>query len=244
VGGTVMYRLGYNDDVVAFKMGGDGTIVTFALPQEGYPFARRLKRRAVRRSLVLGHLGTSEIAVCWLGIGAKNIELFASAVSELQPRLIIHSGFAGGVRSLLEAGDFVLAQNCSSPEILERVRASHLFSAVGRFASVSAMAGPETKARLRLERDVLAIDMESERAAVVCRKFSVPFLTARMISDRSDEAVPRIFAGGKPRGPGDVLDAIHFAGRMLVLRERLATRLSQLVEELERARKSHEPKRS
>jgi nucleoside phosphorylase len=210
-----------------------GTLVTFALPQEGYPFVRKLKRRAVRRGLVLGHLGTREIAVCWVGIGVKNIDLFASAVSELQPHLIIHSGFAGGIRSLLESGDFVLATNYSSPEILGRVRGSDLFSAIGKLASVSAIAGPETKARLRLEGDILAVDMESEKAAAVCRKISVPFLTARMISDRSDEAVPRMFAGGKLRGADDVFHAIRFAGRMLVLRERLATRLSQLIEELE-----------
>ena len=169
-----------------------GTLVTFALPQEGYPFARRLKRRAVRKRLVLGYLGAREIAVCWLGVGVRNIDLFARVVSELQPRLIIHSGFAGGVRSLLEAGDFVLAKNYSSPEILERARASHLFSAIGRLASLSAIAGPETKARLRLEGDALAIDMESERAAAACRKFRVPFLTARMISDRSDNFVPSL----------------------------------------------------
>ena len=212
---------------------GGGTLVTFALPQEGYPFARRLKRRTVRKRLVLGWLGTREIAVCWLGIGAKNTDLFRTAVSELQPHLMIHSGFAGGIRSLLEAGDFVLAKNYSSPEILERVGTSPLFSAIGRFASVSAIAGPETKARLRLEGDVLAIDMESERVTAVCRKIPVPFLTARMISDRSDEAVPRIFVGGKLRAPGDVFQAIHFAGRMLLLRERLATRLSQLIEFLD-----------
>ena len=211
----------------------DGTLVTFALPQEGYSFARRLKRRALRKRLVLGHLGTREIAVCWLGIGAKKIDLFASAVSELRPRLIIHSGFAGAIRSLLETGDFVLAKNCSSPEILERVGVSHLFSATGRLASVSAIAGPETKARLRLEGDVLAVDMESERTTAVCRKFSIPFLTARMISDRSDETVPGMFTGGKLRGLGDVFHAIGFAGRMLVLRERLASCLSQLVEELD-----------
>ena len=211
----------------------DGTLVTFALPQEGYPFARRLKKRAVRKRLVLGRLGPREIAVCWLGIGVKNIDLLASAISELQPRLIINSGFAGGIRSLLEAGDFVLAKNCSSAEILERVGASRLFSATGRLASVSAIAGLETKTRLGLEKDILAIDMESERAAAVCRKFSVPFLTARMISDRSDEAVPGMFAGGKLKGPGDVFHVIHFAGRMLVLRERLATRLSRLIEFLD-----------
>jgi nucleoside phosphorylase len=207
-------------------------LITFAFRQEGYPFARKLTQRTVRNHLVLGRLGTREIAVCWLGIGVENVDLFERVVWELQPRLIINSGFAGGVRSLLEAGDFVLAKNYSSQEIVERLGASNLFSARGNLVSVRGIAGPETKARLSLEGSVLAIDMESERVATVCRNTSVPFLTARMISDRSNEAVPRLFVGRRLRRPKDIFHAIHFAGRILVLRERLATRLGQLVEEV------------
>jgi nucleoside phosphorylase len=207
-------------------------LVTFALRQEGYPFSRKLAQRTVRNGLVLGRLGTGEIAVCWLGIGVENDDLFAHIVAELQPQLVINSGFAGGVRSLLEVGDFVLAKNYSSEEIFERVERSKLFSARGNLVTVRGIAGPETKARLSLEGNVLAIDMESDRLATVCRSIPVPFLTARMISDRSDEAVPRLFIDREVRGPNDILHAIHFAGRMLVLRERLATRLVHLVEEV------------
>jgi len=199
-------------------------LITFALRQEGYPFAMKLAQRTVRNGLVLGCLGTREIVVYWLGIGVKKVDLFARVVAELGPHLVVNSGFAGGVRSLLEAGDFVLAKNYSSQEILEKVKASKLFSAIGNFATVEEIADSETKARLSLQGNVLAVDMESEQVATFCRSMSVPFLTAKMISDRSDEAVPRLFIGRPVRNLNDIFDAIHFGGRMLVLRERLATR--------------------
>jgi len=207
-------------------------LVTFALRQEGSPFVSKLARRSVRGDLVFGRFGTIEIAVSWLGIGFANFDLFASAISEFKPDLIINSGFAGGIRSLLEAGDFVLARNYSSPELLERIGASHLFSACGNFVSLTGIAGPEAKARLSLEGNVFAIDMESDRLAAACQKSSVPFLTARMISDRADEAIPKLFLGQKIRGPDDIFRAIHFVGRMLILRKKLAARLGQLIEEL------------
>jgi nucleoside phosphorylase len=210
-------------------------LVTFALRQEGYPFARKLSQRAVRNGMVLGRLGTWEIAVCWLGIGFERLDLFASAASEVQPGLIINSGFAGGIRSLLEAGDFVLARNHSSPELLEGVGGSHLFLARGNFASATRIVGPETKDCLKLQSNALAVDMESERLATACRKSSIPFLTARMISDRSDEAVPRLLIGRGVRSLDDIFQAARFAGRMLVLRERLATQLCRLIEEFAKA---------
>ena len=210
----------------------NGTLVAFALRQEGYPFARKLTKRTVKDGLVFGCLETREIAVCWLGIGLKNIDLFARIVDKLRPELVINSGFAGGVRSLLEPGDFVLATNYSSQEIVERLDTSNLFSARGNFVTVNAIADPEAKARLSAKGHVLAIDMESERLAAICRKISAPFLTARMISDRSDEAIPRLFTGQKMRDHKDIVRAIHFAGRMLVLRERLAARVGRLVTSL------------
>jgi nucleoside phosphorylase len=210
------------------------TLVTFALRQEGYPFVRNLKRRTVSNGLVLGLVGNRETAVCWLGIGVENADSFARFIAELQPRLVINSGFAGGVRSLLEPGDFLLATNYSSQEIVEKLRTSNLFSARGKFVSVKRIANPETKAQLRQDSKVLALDMESERMTAICRDLSVPYLTARMVSDRRDESVPKLFIDHKIRGPSDIGHAIHFAGRMLVLRERLAARLKTLIEEVNR----------
>jgi nucleoside phosphorylase len=210
----------------------DGTLVTFALRQEGYPFARKLTKRTGKDGLVFGCLGTREIAVCWLGVGLKNIDLFARIVDKLRPEFVINSGFAGAVRSLLEPGDFVLATNYSSQEIVERLDASNLFSARGEFVIVNGIADSEAKARLSAKGHVLAIDMESERVAMICRKISSPFLTARMISDRSDEAIPKLFTGQKMREHKDIVHAIRFAGRMLVLRERLAAKVGRLIEEV------------
>jgi nucleoside phosphorylase len=207
------------------------TLVTFALRQEGYAFARKLAQRRIKGGLVFGRLGASEIVVCWLGIGVQYVDSFARVIAESEARLIINSGFAGAVRSLLEAGDFVLANNYSSQEPVEKLRTSKLFAARGKLVSVKEIAGPETKKRLSLEKNVLAVDMECDRAAMICRNFSVPHVTAKMISDRSDETVPALFAGGKFRGPDDVFDAIQFSARMLVLREKLASRLTQLVPE-------------
>jgi hypothetical protein len=54
-------------------------------------------------------------------------------------------------------------------------------------------------------------------------------VSARMISDRSDEEIPGIFLGKGIRRPKDVSEAIAFAGRMIVLRRRLADRLVELI---------------
>ena len=206
--------------------------MTFALRQEGAPFARRLTQCAVRNGLILGHIGAKEIAVYWLGVGVKSLDLFERTVAELRPHLIVNSGFAGGIRSLLEAGDFVLATNYSFPEAVQALGNSQVFSVGGNFVTVTAIAGPEKKAHLQLEGSILAIDMETERVATVCRKLAIPLLTARMISDRADEALPNLFVDGKLQAPGDLFHAIHFAARMLVLREKLARRLCHLIEEL------------
>jgi nucleoside phosphorylase len=210
----------------------DRILVTFALRQEGYPFARNLRQRTVKNGLILGLLGGRETAVCWLGIGVEKPSLFARLVAESRPQLVINSGFAGGVRSLLEPGDFVLATNYSSQELIEKLLTSELFSARGKLISVKRIASSETKTQLSQDSKVLAIDMESERMTAICRNMSIPYLTARMISDRWDEAIPALFADGKLRGPSDLLHAIHFARRMLVLRERLAARLRRLIEEV------------
>jgi nucleoside phosphorylase len=205
-------------------------LVTFALLEEGYPFVRKLIRRSRKEGVIFGGLRNIEVAVCCLGIGLENSDRFSRVVSDLQPRLVINSGFAGAVLSLLKAGDFVLAKNFSSLEPSAGFRG--LFSASGDFLTVSEIAGPEMKSRLQINENVLAIDMESARVARVCRQISIPLLTARMISDRSDEALPVVFTGKRIRGAHDIFHAIRFAVRMLILRQKLAARLERLIEAL------------
>jgi nucleoside phosphorylase len=204
-------------------------LVTFALRQEGESFERRLTQRVAKPGVVLGHLDSREIAVYCLGTGVRQEDHFKSILTNLRCELVINSGFAGAVRTLLEPGDFVLAENFSSPDLLKRLEMDRVFQARGRFVCVDAVADPAAKMRINSEGDALALDMESARVAAICRKLSVPLVSARMISDRYDEGIPGVFLGKGIRQMKDISDAIAFGGRMIVLRRRLADRLAELI---------------
>jgi len=208
-------------------------LVTFALRQEGVSFVRMLTQRLAEPGSVIGRLDSQEVAVCWLGSGVRDENHFKSTLKNLGSELVINSGFAGAVRTLLEPGDFVLAENFSSPELLKRHATNSVFEARGRFVCVDAIADSAAKMRINGEGNVIALDMESARIATVCRKASVPLLSARMISDRYDEGIPGIFLGKGIRQMKDISDAIAFASRMLVLRHRLAARLVELIHSID-----------
>jgi nucleoside phosphorylase len=209
-------------------------LVTFALRAEGASFEGRLTGRVSNGGRIVGSLDSREIAVSWLGIGVRNRRQFEDILTELGPDLVINSGFAGAVRTLLEPGDFVLAENFSSPDLLKRLETVRVFEAKGKFACVDAVADPAAKMRINSQGKFLALEMESAHVAAICQKFSVPLVSARMISDRYDEAVPGIFLGRPVRRTNDISDAIAFASRMIVLRHRLADRLTELIRALTR----------
>jgi hypothetical protein len=71
--------------------------------------------------------------------------------------------------------------------------------------------------------------MESAQVAALCSDLAVSYVSAKMISDRYDEGIPGIFLGKKIRRMRDLSDAIWFASRMLVLRQKLADRLVELI---------------
>jgi adenosylhomocysteine nucleosidase len=207
-------------------------LVTFGFRQEGLSFERSLTRRIAKSRLLLGSLGSREIAVYCLGAGVRDEDQFMRSVADFRPGLVINSGFAGAVRTLLEPGDFVLGENFSSPELMNRLKTNRVFESRGRIVCVDNVADAATKARINGEGNVIAVDMESVRVAEICRKLSVSLVTARMISDRHDEGIPGIFLGKGIREIRDIFNAIGFASRMIVLRRRLADRLSELIRAL------------
>ncbi len=209
-------------------------LVTFALRQEGASFERRLTQRTAKSGLVRGHLESQEIAVYWLGTGVRDEDQFKNTLTDLRSDLVINSGFAGAVRSLLEPGDFVLAENFSSPELLKRLEKDRVFEMRGKFVCVDAVSDSAAKMRINSAGNIIALDMESARVAAVCRKLSAPLVSARMISDRHDEGIPGVFVGKRIRQMKDISDAIAFASRMIALRRRLADRLVELIQALNR----------
>jgi nucleoside phosphorylase len=207
-------------------------LVIFALRQEGVSFERRLIQRIPKVGSVFGRLDSQEVAVSWLGIGARDEERFKSTLTVFRPELVINSGFAGAVRTLLEPGDFVLAENYSSSELVKGLDKRCVFAARGRFACVDKVADSSAKRRFNAEGNIVAVDMESAPVAEVCRTLSVPLLSAKMISDRHDEEIPRVFLGKGIRQKKDILEAITFASRMIKLRGHLGDRLAELIRAL------------
>jgi nucleoside phosphorylase len=205
-------------------------VVTFAVWQEGAIFEHRLSKRTRDGNWVTGRLGSRDVTIYWLGIGVEDRLGFRRMIEETRPCCVIDSGFAGGIRTLLEPGDLVLGNDTCGEALIPT---ENLWTAKGRIFQATKVLDPEEKSRLRSENgEVLAVDMESEDVAAICKEFGTPFITARMISDRYDEGIPGVFLGRGLRSFGDLTEAIRFASRMLSLRVRLADKLEELIKEL------------
>ena len=200
-------------------------LVVFALPEEARIFQRRLAQRTKRKAFTEGVLGRTKVAVCFVGIRAPAIADFEETIGSLQPQLVINSGFAGATRALLEPGDFLAASNYTTAPF--ELPVGKVIDAIGRFCSVEQISGPIEKQRLG--DSSLAVDMESKAIAMVCTRYQIPLITARMISDGRDETIPAVFTGGKLGNPKGLIEASRFAYRMLRLTRHLANRLAELI---------------
>jgi hypothetical protein len=120
----------------------------------------------------------------------------------------------------------VLAENFSSPELSNWLGTTRIFMAKGSFAPVNEVADSAGKARLNSKGNTI-----TPRYGVgsSCSDLVVSYVSAKMISDRYDERIPEIFLGKRIRKTKDISDAIWFASRMLVLRQKLADRLVELI---------------
>ena len=199
--------------------------LVFALPEEA-----RVVRRRVR-----GVFGGQEVSLSFVGVGAGRIAELQRSVELTKPRMVISSGFAGATRSLLEPGDFVLSTNYTDADIAEFLSRQKIFDAAGPFFQVQQVASASAKWSLNRSQGAVAVDMESEAIADLCRRKGIPLVTARMISDAIDEAIPAIFSKRKFSGLKDLGDATVFAARMLRLTGKFADRLEALVRALPRS---------
>lgn len=178
-----------------------------------------------RRGFLAGH----EVSLSFVGIGGTAIDQVERAVELVKPQLIISSGFAGATRSLLEPGDFVLSMNYTAADIGQILDRQKFVDASGSFVQVKEVASMSDKWSLNCSARAMAVDMESEIIADLCRRKQISLVTARMISDAIDETIPGIFVGKKVAGLKDLSDAAVFAARMLRLTGKLADRLEALV---------------
>ncbi len=127
-----------------------------------------------------------DLEVLVTGIGRRNTDKAIRAVLARQkPELVITSGFAGGLRPDLAAGDIVFDADSSTN--LESVLLAAGAKA-GKFLCVDKIATTaREKEGLRLQSGADAVEMESEVIRAICREQRIPSATVRVILDTADE---------------------------------------------------------
>jgi nucleoside phosphorylase len=202
-------------------------LVTFALPAEAAPFIRRLHHRSHDGSALTGRIHGERVKVVWVGVGLSRPHVLDRCLRQARPDFVICSGFAGSLRSLVQPGDFVMARNLSDPRLLAHYEP--YADAAGNFLEVQTICTALEKARLAQTGKHLAIDMESARVTRLVKKWGIPILVARMISDGLEQDIPGLLLGKRLSHPRELGAAAAFVGQMFRIRPRLAERLAILI---------------
>ena len=177
--------------------------VTFALPQESRDFRHALRHAtavdAGTRTFLLGNIGLEEVLVGHTGVGsAAAAENSAALLAWHRPRMLISTGFAGGLDPRLATGDLLIATNFSAPALVAQSRALLAGDPHAFFGALTSQ--PHTaesvaeKSTLAAATGTLGVDMETASVAAACARAGVPLLAVRAISDSALEPLPVPFA--------------------------------------------------
>ncbi len=180
--------------------------LTFALPDESRVFVAALKKRSILATgdgllpVVSGECAGQRVTVIHTGVGEvpvyrrRLVQLLAPGeAGGEKPRLLISSGYAGGLQAKRKVGDLILGENVSEPASLDA--ASRLLA--GRAVHQGTLTTQPAAAETRNEKQALgarsgaaAVDMETAWIAEVCAQMDVPMLSLRAISDAVDQSFP------------------------------------------------------
>ena len=179
------------------------------------------------------------------GIGQRNAEKSIRCfLAEQQPRLIITSGFTGGLDPTLATGAVVFAADDDFPfkSALVAVGARP----VRFFCATNVITTAEAKQELRQSTGADAVEMESHVIRAICREHRIPSATVRVISDAADENLPldfnrlmtddltmdyRKLALALLKFPGKISELIKFRRKITAAAANLATVLAQIIGE-------------
>lgn len=172
--------------------------ITFALAAESSDFVKLLENPRVDSAggleTIRGSLHGKTVAVIHTGVGEKACRSRLGAVLERERfDYLISAGFAGAVEKELRPGNLIIAENFSSPELLQSPRleiaGDGLFA--GKLLTVADLVDAAgDRERLATETGADAVDMETKFIAELCGKYSTPLLSIRAISDTSSEPFP------------------------------------------------------
>ena len=203
--------------------------LTFALPTES--------------SGLRGKIDNKKVALFHTGVGRQRCEhVIADFLNTARPRLLISSGFAGGVNASLNVGDVIVAENLSDADLLSKTQA--------RWVKLfTAPAVVEDREKIAREHGADAVDMETEVIAHACAARSIPMLALRVISDTAREPFPApmsiLFDVARQRpnyarlffylakNPARIVRLIRFSRQIDRARERLTNAIVDLLGRLD-----------
>lgn len=126
------------------------------------------------------------------GIGRRNAaESIRAVLEEERPRVVLTCGFAGGLNPKLSLGSIVFEED---PVVGLKSELIELGAIPGRFycskrVAITAM----EKQSLWLHTSADAVEMESSVIRTICREYSIPSATIRVISDTAHDDLPLDF---------------------------------------------------
>ncbi len=169
--------------------------VTFALPTESSDFLRRLThRKRAGPNVILGTLSGREVCVLHTGVGRlMATQRVAPFLQQHSPRLLISTGFAGGLTEELQPGDLLLSENFSDRELRDSGRSAlQSFSLrSGRLDTVECVIHSSAdRAASAAASGAIGADMETAHIAEACAAISLPMLSLRVISDTPHAPFP------------------------------------------------------
>ena len=164
--------------------------------------------------------GDGKAVLAISGVGRVRAEEATRAIlEERSPSAVLSLGFAGGLVADQRAGDLVVARilipagsvstDDPIPRVSEALDADQTLTdkALGVLATLGLrhrtgvcvtasrlVSRAEAKARLGLDTDALAVEMESFWIALVCHEQNVPFLAVRAIVDTAERPLPDFLA--------------------------------------------------
>ncbi|CAN5488988.1 hypothetical protein BH18VER1_BH18VER1_11220 [soil metagenome] len=169
--------------------------VTFALPAESSDFLRRLsERKRESANVVLGTLNGCNVGVLHTGVGKQTTApRFAAFLQQHPPRVLISTGFAGGLTEEPRPGDLLLSENFSDPELRDIARSVLQSFPIhsGRLDTVDRVIHSSgDRASHSAASGAIGADMETAHIAEACTAISLPMLSLRVISDTPHAPFP------------------------------------------------------
>ena len=171
--------------------------VTFALPEESKDFVARLHNASVAKTgalaVVAGELLGRPVAICHTGVGAESCRArIVPFLDGHRPRLLISSGFAGGLDPALKVGDLLVAENFSTPDALAKAPLPQVVR--GTMTTQPRVAETVAdKAALFSRMNAAAVDMETSVIFEECSRRGIPMISLRGISDPAQDDLPVSF---------------------------------------------------